>query len=238
MEYQYKIIVSNRNIYKEFEISAEMERVRLGTTSACEFRLNQDAFFESIEMELEKKNDQWEIVSIDTTYISRGDMRKLLSTELKHGDILSVRYAISGDEVFELRFMIDFETKVPDYNWFVELSEKAAIIIGDDASSDLVIQKYFDVENKAKINLKNETLYVEDCVSKYGITINGKSEAGKIKLNDYDFVFIGEIGFFVKGNRLYLDKKNIVSTSLTIHEEEKRINNFKYPLFNRNTRKF
>ena len=38
MDYQYKIIVSNRTVYKEFEIAAGIENVRLGTTSSCEFR--------------------------------------------------------------------------------------------------------------------------------------------------------------------------------------------------------
>lgn len=37
MDYQYKIIVSNRTVYKEFEIAAGVENVRLGTTSSCEF---------------------------------------------------------------------------------------------------------------------------------------------------------------------------------------------------------
>lgn len=46
MDYQYKIIVSNRTVYKEFEIAAGVENVRLGTTSSCEFRLNPKLFFQ------------------------------------------------------------------------------------------------------------------------------------------------------------------------------------------------
>lgn len=46
MDYQYKIIVSNRTVYKEFEIAAGVENVRLGTTSSCEFRLNPETFFQ------------------------------------------------------------------------------------------------------------------------------------------------------------------------------------------------
>ena len=42
MSYQYKIIVNNKSFYKEFEITDDIERIKLGTTSACEFRLNQD----------------------------------------------------------------------------------------------------------------------------------------------------------------------------------------------------
>lgn len=236
MDYQYKVIVSNRNIYKEFEIPADMERVRLGTTSVCEFRLNPDAFFDSIEMEFEKKNSQWEIASTDTAYISRGDMRKLLSTELKHGDILSVRYALSGDEVFEIRFMIDFEAKVPDYNWFVDMTKHNTISIGDDSASDIIIKKYFDVENKANIYIENNALYVEEYASKYGININTHTIKGKEIVNDYDFVIIGGMTFFYKERKLYFDSGEIVGTNLELGVVDKRKNSFKYPLFNRNTR--
>lgn len=236
MDYQYKVIVSNRHVYKEFEIPADMERVRLGTTSSCEFRLSPDAFFDSIEMDFEKKNSQWEIASSDTAYISRGDMRKLLSTELKHGDILSVRYTASGNEAFEIRFMIDFEAKVPDYNWFVDITNHVSLVIGDDTTSDLIIEKYFDVENKARLYRENGFLYLEEVASKYGINLNGRRIQGKEKVEDYDFVSIGSVSFFYKQNRLYFDKKNIVKAELPIEAVEKRINSFKYPLFNRNTR--
>lgn len=55
MDFQYKLIVGNQTFYKEFEIPAELERVKLGSTSNCEFRLNSDFFFEDIEISLEKK---------------------------------------------------------------------------------------------------------------------------------------------------------------------------------------
>lgn len=44
MDFQYKLIVSNQTFYKEFEIPAELERVKLGSTSNCEFRLNSELF--------------------------------------------------------------------------------------------------------------------------------------------------------------------------------------------------
>ena len=54
MEYQYKVIISNRTVYKEFEIQPDMDRVKLGTGSSCEIRLNPEAFFTGIEMEFRK----------------------------------------------------------------------------------------------------------------------------------------------------------------------------------------
>ena len=55
MDFQYKLIVSNQVFYKEFEIPVELERVKLGSTSNCEFRLNPENFFEDIEITFEKK---------------------------------------------------------------------------------------------------------------------------------------------------------------------------------------
>lgn len=55
MDYQYKVIVSNRAVYKEFEIPTDMEGVRLGTTSSCEFRLNPDSFLEISKLNLQNR---------------------------------------------------------------------------------------------------------------------------------------------------------------------------------------
>ena len=38
MEYQYKVIISNRTIYKEFEIQSDMDKVKLGDRKST--RLN------------------------------------------------------------------------------------------------------------------------------------------------------------------------------------------------------
>ena len=92
MELQYKLIVSNRSVYKEFEITAEMQEIILGTTSACEFRLNPDDFFTTIELKVLKKEKTCVLECGDNIYISKGDLRKLLSTELIHGDVFSVCY--------------------------------------------------------------------------------------------------------------------------------------------------
>lgn len=236
MDYQYKVIVSNRNIYKEFEIPADMERVRLGTTSACEFRLNPDAFFDSIEMEFEKKNNQWELASTDTAYISRGDMRKLLSTELKHGDILSVRYALSGDEAFEIRFMIDFEAKVPDYNWFVDLSGVNSIEISTEAGADITLNSQFVSNGHVRLVKTNDKYQIEVVNTSFGVYVNGQEVSDREEVSDYDFFSIAEFSFYLKENKLYFDKNNIQVKSFKVEALNNETNSLKYPLFNRSTR--
>lgn len=236
MDYQYKVIVSNRSIYKEFEIPADMARIRLGTTSSCEFRLNSDAFFDSIEMEFEKKNSQWEIVSTDTTYISRGDMRKLLSTELTHGDILSVRYAASGDEAFEIRFMIDFEAKVPDYNWFVDISAINSIEVSTEIGADISVQSQFLKNGKIRLAREGKTFFIEEITSDFGIYVNGQQFSGKTKLSDCDFFSIAEFSFYFKGGKVYFDKNNVKINNLNVEVINNENNTLQYPLYNRSTR--
>lgn len=98
MDFQYKLIVGNQTFYKEFEIPAELERVKLGSTSNCEFRLNSDFFFEDIEISLEKK-ENWNILCSDNLYISRGDVRKLLFSELTHDDVVNIFNLIQTLEI-------------------------------------------------------------------------------------------------------------------------------------------
>ena len=143
MDYQYKVIVSNRAVYKEFEIPTDMEGVRLGTTSSCEFRLNPDSFFGDIEIEFAEQKNMWNMDCSDNVYFSRGDMRKLFSTEIKHGDVITVCYANTGNEAFELRFMIDFEARVPNYNWYIDLEETQKITIGDQTGSNIELESDF-----------------------------------------------------------------------------------------------
>lgn len=55
MEYQYKLILTNRRICKEFIITNNMSEVMLGTTADCIFRINQEYFFEKVQVFFQKK---------------------------------------------------------------------------------------------------------------------------------------------------------------------------------------
>ena len=59
MEYQYKLILTNRRICKEFIITNNMSEVMLGTTADCIFRINQEYFFEKVQVSFQKKDGVW-----------------------------------------------------------------------------------------------------------------------------------------------------------------------------------
>ena len=122
MKCPYKITISNKNLYREFEISEDVEKVCLGTTSGCEFRLNSDDYFETIELTFSRNQDEWQVICNDAIYLSKGDVRKLGFCKVTHGDSLMVRYASNGSNIFELGFSIDFEAQIPKFNKYIDIS--------------------------------------------------------------------------------------------------------------------
>lgn len=236
MDYQYKVIVSNRSIYKEFEVDSDIERIKLGTTSNCELRLNADYFFDDIELEFEKRESDWEISCVDSTYISKGDMRKLLSTNVVHGDVFTIKYMSSGENVFELRFLIDFEAKIPFYNWKIDLKKIDSIRIGDDVSSDIVLKSDFSQGTQICLNRKGKQYELEEINTRFGMYLNGQRIKGTVCLNDFDFFSVADSSFYYKGGELYFDVSNLEIANIKVSILDAQTNSLRYPLFNRNTR--
>lgn len=193
MNYQYKVIVCNRTVYKEFEIPADMESVRLGTTSLCEFRLNPEFFFEDIEIEFTEENNQWNIDCFDSIYFRKGDMRRLYSTGTGHGDIISVCYSNTGNEAFELRFLIDFEARVPNYNWYIEIADK--VEISSDREATLCLKSQFDKNIRLFVMRKENRCRLQKVQSEYGVLLNGQNIQGTVELKDNDFFSVDEYQF-------------------------------------------
>lgn len=236
MGYQYKLIVSNRNVYKEFEIQRDMEGVKLGTVSSCEFRLNPSAFFTNIVIGFQKKNEQWTMECSDEIYVSRGDMRKLLSTELSHGDILSVRYAVSGNEAFELRFMIDFEAKVPKFNHQITLKDCCQIIIGTKQNCDLYLKSQYCEGCEISLVRDKEEFYIQNINFKYGILYNGIEGKEGTKIYDNSFISIADVCFYYKKGILFFNGEQVETSEYKLNTIEDTFNELCYPQFNRNTR--
>lgn len=236
MDYQYKIVISNRTLYKEIEILPEMERVKIGTTYSCEYRLDPDMFFGNIELELEKENQKWQISCNDSVYLSKGDMRKLLSAELSHGDVLYLRYAETGDVAFELRFMIDFEAKTPFYNWKINLSDKENWIISDEQHADIKLVSAFSNNTVIQIFKEKNGYILEELRSEFGVYRNGKKIEKKTEIMDNDFVSVADFSFYYKAGYIYFDNSNAQLQDITVGEVETTDTSLVYPLFNRNTR--
>lgn len=208
MDFQYKLIVGNQTFYKEFEIPAELERVKLGSTSNCEFRLNSDFFFEDIEISLEKK-ENWNILCSDNLYISRGDVRKLLFSELTHDDVVNICYVNSGEVAFEIRFLIDFGSDGTDYSLKIDLSQISELSIGDKSGANIELSTEYGKDTFVSIVQANNKIELIEKASKYGTYVNGKRISKKAVLKDFDFISVADFSAYYKDKQLYFSKRNI-----------------------------
>lgn len=54
MKSRYKISISNRNVYKEIELTPEMEHLSVGTAVDADVRLRKELFLASLILNLKK----------------------------------------------------------------------------------------------------------------------------------------------------------------------------------------
>lgn len=234
MRNQYKLIISNQSVYKEFEILPEMENIKLGTTTSCDLRLNPDAFFEDIEISLEKK-EQWNVSCGDNLYISRGDIRKLLFTDLIHGDLITFCYSKSSEVACTMRFMIDFEAETPKYECKVNLNLYDRIVISDKRDSDIELISNFGKGTDVQIIKKGKNYTVQENKSKFGTYVNGKRINRQTVLKNHDFLSIADFSAYYSNDTLYISRKNVKLNRIQVDVDSLSVYT-SYPMFIRNTR--
>ena len=236
MSCPYKIAINNQNGYREFGITSDAERVHLGTTSACEFRLDKDEYFGNIELSFELNGDEWTVICDDDVFISTGDSRKLSFYKLKNGDSLNVCYASTGSVAFQFDFTIDFEAQIPRFNHYITLSPKATLSIGSDNSSDIILKGDYSGDSELYIKGSDIGFVLSEKKSPYGVYLNGKKIQGDITVSEYDFFSVSDVFFCVRNGNLYFDNKKVSSGTYIVRSCEPD-SVFEYPVFVRNTRR-
>lgn len=76
MDNRYKVILSSKNIYKEIELAPDAQQVKVGTGIDCDVRLHKDWFFEGIELQFVKSEQEWKVLCSDNLYFTVGDIRR------------------------------------------------------------------------------------------------------------------------------------------------------------------
>lgn len=236
MDNRYKIILSNRNIYKEIELSPEMQCVRIGTSIESDVRLRKELFFEEFEM-IFSKNRNWSIVCSDNLYISLGDSKKLLAKDLSHGDLFAIKYQDSNNELLNIEFLIDFENEERQYDVAIDVSGLVHITIGGESNSNIVIEDEYIGQDTLTIANNSGVYSIINYNTKYGIRVNGNKVEENKRLSDNDFISFASISLCLKDNWLYIDSSRIRRLNNVNSKSVKESKNeLVYPKFNRNTR--
>ncbi len=230
----YKIIISNHNLYKEFEIPIEKKEIRIGTPAGCDFRLYRELFFESIELNLKQNENTWLLSCSENLYLTAGNSRKIFNTVLKHGDVYVLKYQESDNEVFEIEFLIDFDREKRNYERAIDVSKCPKIRIGTESSNEIVLKSQFINDDFIELKSCGGGYELQIKKTTYGIYHNGSKVKNTCVIKNGDFFSISDYIFYYKNDDLWTEIRDDMRINGLSYEDYPNQN--QYPKFNRNTR--
>jgi len=234
MDNRHKIILSNRNLYREIELTPDTKQLKIGTGIDCDVRLYKDLFFEAIELLFVKKGDSWTVQCSDNLYLTVGDIRKLLTTELKHGDLLELKYYDSDNTVFDIEFIIDFDDGNVRYDRVIDTSYQTEIRIGARKENNIIINSPY-IKDDAIVLRKTRAGYILEILNtSYGVYHNGRLAKSDELVKDGDFLSISDFFFCIKDGRVWSQIRDDLTVN-SIRYSDRAVKNG-YPKFNRSTR--
>ncbi len=237
MEKRYKLLVTNRHLYKEVEVGEQSGPVKIGTTPSCGVRLSKEQFFEHFELTVLPRNGRWFIECSDNMFIMADDVRKLLVKELRHGDRLTIKYKTTGNDLLDLTFMVDFEYENKNYERLIDISAHSQITIGADLNSHIVLTG--DYIDRDHINLTGtpKGLQLTAGHSQFGVFHNGIQVSGTVLVREYDFFSIANFSFYYAHGCLYASKfDSLLFNGISYKDTRSQGSALQYPKFNRSTR--
>ena len=234
MEYGYILKISNKNVYKEIQLPVDTQSAKIGMDMSCNVRLYKEDFFESFDITLTNKDGLWQIICSNNIYIDAGDVRKLVSKNLKHGDSFIIKYKESDEKAFDFEFLYDFDNENKDYSRVIDVSNANMITIGGTANSNILLNSNYVKDDSIAIQMNgNGDLVMNISNTKYGVYHNGKKAKNKEIIKNKDFFSIGDFSFYYKNKKLMTQASDNIKTSLTYYDIKM---SKRYPKFNRNTR--
>lgn len=231
---RYKITLSSNTVYKEIELAPDAQQVKVGTSVDCDIRLRKELFFGQIELLFVKNGKEWFVHCSDNLYLTVGDVRKLMTKNLVHGDVLEIKYQESDNLVFAMEFLIDFDDGKKKYERIIDVSGTTSLTIGTPTNCNIAIGGEYVKDDTLVLNKKADGFVVEIQKTTYGVYINGKKAKSKDIIKDGDFLSISDYFFYFKDNKIWTQIRNdlVVNTLNFIDRPEQN----SYPKFNRNTR--
>lgn len=233
MEYGYVIKLSSRKVYKEIQLPVDSEMMRIGTDITCDVRLYKEDFFEAFQLDLSRKDKDWQLICSENIYIDAGDVRKLVSKVLNHGDMFAIKYHGSDQEVFKAEFLYDFDNSNKNYDRVIDISGISVITVGSAADNNIVLNSQYVKNDSIAFQNRSDRLLLLINQCNCGVYHNGRKAADKEMIHNGDFVSVADFSFYYKDGRLMTEATGKVRPNVTFSDNRR---NPAYPKFNRNTR--
>ncbi len=237
MNERYKVVLSNKNIYKEIEITSERKSLTVGTAMDSEVRLRKELFFGEIQLKFQMTDGLWSVLCSDNLYFDVGDVRKMMSLRLEHGATAKVCYQNSDHEVFTLEFGIDFDYEEKNYDRRIWIDAPGQLLVGGTEEAQIRLDNPHVGKDSFILKKEGQRFVLYDRGCRYGVYVNREKIEGKREIEEYDFISIVGISFFYKRGSLYTSKDPSITVN-GLRQEMARPGTtvLKYPKFNRNTR--
>lgn len=234
MDNRYKITLSSNTVYKEIELAPEAQQVKVGTGVDCDIRLRKELFFGQIELLFVKNGSDWSVHCSDNLYLTVGDIRKLMTKNLSHGDSLEIKYQDSDNLVFAMDFLIDFDNGKIKYERIIDVFGTSTVTIGASVNSNIVLGGEYVRDDALVLSKIAEGFVVDIQRTTYGVYINGKKAKSKDVIKDGDFLSVSDYFFYFKDNKLFAQIRPDMRINTLNYSDCQTKDS--YPKFNRNTR--
>ena len=231
---RYKITLSSNTVYKEIELTPDAQQIKVGTGVDCDIRLRKELFFGQIELLFVKNGNDWSVHCSDNLYLTVGDIRKLMTKNLVHGDTLEIKYQESDNLVFMMDFLIDFDDGKKKYERIIDASTTPTITIGTAKNCNIILSSQFVKDDAITLQHNGSEYTLKIQASTYGAYVNGKRIKNSTALKDGDFFSVSDYFFYFKNNKLWTEIRNDIQIK-SLNYTDRPIHGA-YPKFNRNTR--
>lgn len=234
----YRLNLSCRAFYKEIELSGAMERISVGTTSACDVRLLDTLFFEPFILNFICSDGRWQILCSEKVYVGENSVQKLRAASLEEGKDYSVRYAKSGSIFLNLSIMPDFEAEMREFVSFIPDCGKKGFSVGTEKyPGDITVFSDYSEEANIVFEAKDGGLEIVSLKSRYGILKNGVRAKAGDRIDCTDFFSVAEVTFYLAPEGIYANaRRKIRASGYSVTDVFMSSSGLEYPLFNRSTR--
>ena len=234
MQSRYKVVISGKNLYKEIELDSNATEIKIGTETECDFRLHKDMFFEKVQLLFVQNRGVWSVICSDNLYLDVGDVRKLLTKQLNHGDNFLVKYQISNNDAFSVEFLLDFDNGQRKYERAINIEQAPSVKIGADINSHVVINSPYVVNDSLELLRSTGGYVMRIYRTTYGVYHNGSKVQGECFIKNGDFFSVSDYIFYVKDGVLWTEIRNEMRVNGLNYIDQPALNS--YPKFNRNSR--
>lgn len=231
---RYRVTLSSNTVYKEIELASDMQQVKVGTGVDCDIRLRKELFFGQVELVFARNGDDWAVSCSDNMYLTVGDIRKLMTKKLVHGDVLEIKYQESDNLVFTMEFLIDFDDGKKKYERAIDVSGVNSLNIGTAQSCNIAIGGQYVKNDMLVLNRKADGFVVNIQNTTYGVYINGKKAKSGDVVKNSDFFSVSDYFFYYKSDVIRTEIRDDMRINSLTYQDNPA--NPVYPMFKRNTR--